>query len=475
MSFILDPPSTLQIDATTAILVARFALDDIAAVKDRRKDKRPEHAGLSDEELAFEQQAESLQQYISVLQDDIFSKSIQQALDTDMGMLDTLRVVERAESDDHIYAAALAEGRALPLKSNSQRALEDRYFYRLSGVFLRINLHLTISLPLNIEINKIRINQSAAGARRKILAKTKPSRFELRTLERGRQAGDHASCIACSDPVPPNDPASRLLAPCRHYYCRDCLVGLVEASLTDGELLPLRCCKQPFQTDLVLPFIPNSRLVQFQDKLKELEVPPADRVYCPKPSCSLFLGSTGTASECPACHTKVCGQCKEVDHPGMECQENISVQQLHTLAKQKHWQTCPSCKAIVELEQGCNHITCRWCRAQFCYPCAAKWKTCGCPVWDEQRLYTEAVNIENDIVEDEDRPAPNPVELAGRVRQRVEHLRQNHECGRHRWTRDENRRNCRYCGVHYSKYLLVCRFCAMARCESCVKALRNRE
>ncbi|KAJ7588653.1 hypothetical protein C8J56DRAFT_785174 [Mycena floridula] len=455
MSFILDPPNSLEIDTTTAILVARFALDDIAAVKDRRKGKGPEHAGLTDEELAFEQQAESLQQYISVLQDDIFSKSIQQALDTDMGMLDTLRVVERAESDDHVYAAALAERRALPPKSNSQRALEDRYFY-------------PSNVPSSLDGEVLEEEESIDTPPDYSLLLPKETSIDISCRIK-------ASCIACSDPVSPNDPASRLLAPCRHYYCRDCLVGLVEASLTDGELLPLRCCKQPFQTDLVLPFIPNSRLVQFQDKLKELEVPPADRVYCPKPSCSLFLGSTGTASECPACHTKVCGQCKEVEHPGMECQENISVQQLHTLAKQKHWQTCPSCKAIVELEHGCNHITCRWCRAQFCYPCAAKWKTCGCPVWDEQRLYTEAVNIENDIVEDEDRPAPNPVELEGRVRQRVEHLRQNHECGRHRWTRDESRRNCRYCGVRYSKYLLVCRFCSMARCENCVKALRNRE
>ncbi|KAJ7588629.1 hypothetical protein C8J56DRAFT_785459, partial [Mycena floridula] len=112
------------------ILVARFSLDDIAALKDRRKGKQSEHAGLTDEELAFVQQADSLQQCIYVLQDDMFSKSIQQALDTDMGILDTVRVIERAESNDHVYTSALAEGRALPPKSNMQRALQDRYFYR---------------------------------------------------------------------------------------------------------------------------------------------------------------------------------------------------------------------------------------------------------------------------------------------------------------------------------------------------------
>lgn len=41
------------------------------------------------------------------------------------------------------------------------------------------------------------------------------------------------------------------------------------------------------------------------------------------------------------------------------------------------WRRCYKCNALVEHDQGCSHMTCR-CRAQFCYTCGLKWKTCGC-------------------------------------------------------------------------------------------------
>jgi hypothetical protein len=44
---------------------------------------------------------------------------------------------------------------------------------------------------------------------------------------------------------------------------------------------------------------------------------------------------------------------------------------------------------VVELAQGCYHMTCR-CRAEFCYLCSKPWKNCPCPQWDERRLLVEA-------------------------------------------------------------------------------------
>lgn len=85
------------------------------------------------------------------------------------------------------------------------------------------------------------------------------------------------------------------------------------------------------------------------------------------------------------------------------------MKELMGVAKRNRWQTCPNCKEIVELDQGCYHITyvlrslmaltptnslnrCR-CRHQFCYLCVAEWKTCGCPVWDERNIIDAAAPI----------------------------------------------------------------------------------
>jgi hypothetical protein len=49
------------------------------------------------------------------------------------------------------------------------------------------------------------------------------------------------------------------------------------------------------------------------------------------------------------------------------------------MGEKSGWRRCYKCRTLVELTQGCSHITCR-CKAQFCYICGAVWDpTVGCP------------------------------------------------------------------------------------------------
>jgi len=47
------------------------------------------------------------------------------------------------------------------------------------------------------------------------------------------------------------------------------------------------------------------------------------------------------------------------------------------LADNEGWRRCYNCQALVEHNQGCIHMTCK-CRAEFCYICGLKWRTCSC-------------------------------------------------------------------------------------------------
>jgi hypothetical protein len=47
------------------------------------------------------------------------------------------------------------------------------------------------------------------------------------------------------------------------------------------------------------------------------------------------------------------------------------------LAETEGWKRCYSCHALVEHNKGCRHMTCR-CRAEFCYICGLRWRTCAC-------------------------------------------------------------------------------------------------
>ena len=182
----------------------------------------------------------------------------------------------------------------------------------------------------------------------------------------------------------------------------------------------------------------------FDAKRVELDVPAANRIYCPRPTCSVFLGGSESSNNsdlvCGECGTSVCPQCRQPSHSGENCSENAGTLAMRELARTERWQTCPGCKAIVELEVGCYHMTCR-CRTQFCYLCAVPWKGCTCPQWDDDRLLETAQRR----VEQEMRaPVPEPV-YHERVRQMANVLRSRHDCDRHRWSNRRGPAECEEC------------------------------
>ena len=95
----------------------------------------------------------------------------------------------------------------------------------------------------------------------------------------------------------------------------------------------------------------------------------------------------------PECKTKTCNSCKAHVDPSPDtshvCQKDADDQDVLALAKQVEWARCPGCEALVELNLGCFHMTCR-CKTEFCYRCQEKWKSCRCPQWEEQHLIAAA-------------------------------------------------------------------------------------
>jgi hypothetical protein len=290
-------------------------------------------------------------------------------------------------------------------------------------------------------------------------------------------------CIICGDDVRRSQSFN---APCSHFYCRGCLVNLVEASTKDETLYPVRCCQQPLPVADFLPLLPSDLRSHFQDKSAEFATPPTSRIYCPNQTCSEFLGSSsGHKSEITcACGTRVCSACKNRAHSHEDCAENVQTSAVKSLASQMGWQTCPGCHAIVELWQGCYHMTCR-CSTQFCYLCAALWKTCDCRQWDDQRLLDDAERrVYNEFGARE--AAARPEVFVDRVYQRMAALEENHECLAHRWVYRSGGGCCEECHDNLRNFLMVrltsfecmdfadnfrqlkrCRHCQVLVCRRC--------
>lgn len=121
------------IDAETALLIARLALDDIDEVEANRKGKTRADAPSSHEERAFDLQREMLENFLQLDEDYRFAKSLDHALAADQDILTIVGDLERAAEDDRRAAVALSRGLPMPPISVAQRSVEDLEYLALES------------------------------------------------------------------------------------------------------------------------------------------------------------------------------------------------------------------------------------------------------------------------------------------------------------------------------------------------------
>ncbi|KAK5454186.1 hypothetical protein LTS15_006186 [Exophiala xenobiotica] len=196
-------------------------------------------------------------------------------------------------------------------------------------------------------------------------------------------------CLTCGADDVPISKSARL--PCTHRMCHSCLKRIFTMSVKDPAHMPPRCC-----TDQDIDLKHVEKL--FDQKFKKLwnrryaEFKTKNRIYCPARRCGAWIKPHYIKVEdgrkvgrCKHCKTRVCGVCSQKMHVSRDCPKDPETKAFVEVAKEKGWQRCYSCSAMVELKEGCNHMTCR-CTAEFCMVCGLKWKSCDCPWFNYQTV-----------------------------------------------------------------------------------------
>ncbi|KAL0933090.1 ibr domain-containing protein [Colletotrichum truncatum] len=189
------------------------------------------------------------------------------------------------------------------------------------------------------------------------------------------------NCVACLDDFRPTKIAK---LKCGHRMCDSCLKRRFKLSVTDSQSMPPKCC-----TSDLIPLKYVERLLSSDFKMKwnkkYWEYTTRNRIYCPSRRCGEWIRPGDIhrrggrkCGTCKACGIDVCCSCKGKWHSSRACPDDEDTTRFLEQAKEAGWQRCYKCSHMVELEEGCNHMTCR-CGAQFCMICGVKWKNCECP------------------------------------------------------------------------------------------------
>ncbi|PVH84534.1 hypothetical protein DL98DRAFT_485129 [Cadophora sp. DSE1049] len=423
-------------DSETAALILQLHIEDSDELFSSCEGKGKGIEGVvSDTQIALQLYRDELQRNANIISDQNMTRSMARACQTDGNMLALSFSQEQRETRDRQVALRLS-GEAAPLAiteraANEDEELDDEMLEKLSALYI-----------------------CAAGEEQSSKwAASRPSKVPKR------------HCTACRETFSFSELGR---APCTHEYCRTCLQDLFNASMTDDTLLPPRCCRQPITptTNIRIYLTPS---IAHLYSAKKIEFDTPNRTSRSNPLCSSFIRTEYVVEEkatCQVCEAVTCTICKGAEHGG-DCPEDEALKMVLETARENQWQRCYNCHRLVELDTGCNHMTCP-CSAQFCYKCGERWKTCRCEQWDEHRLYARAEVV----------IARQPAHINQPLEQRqarfanvVQDLLDRHECDHESWRWVGGPHECEECRHDLPDYIFQCRQCHIQACNRC---RRNR-
>jgi hypothetical protein len=162
-----------------------------------------------------------------------------------------------------------------------------------------------------------------------------------------------ARCAICWGDLPAG---GLIKLPCDQLYCVSCLRNFFTLATMNESLYPPSCCGHRVPLELIKRYLTEDQIEDFKDA--GIEFSTTGRIYCSNRICNRFIpleNIQGDVAFCRKCLVGTCVHCRDGEHDG-DCPKDAALNSTLDLAAKKGWRRCGSCKAIVELVVGCNHM-----------------------------------------------------------------------------------------------------------------------
>ncbi|KAG2076422.1 hypothetical protein BDR04DRAFT_765108 [Suillus decipiens] len=220
------------------------------------------------------------------------------------------------------------------------------------------------------------------------------------------------SCPICYDNI-----SSPLPLGCGHVYCAPCMRHFLTSALDSGQF-PLACmgdetrCKVPIPIPTIQQFLPQTSFNRLLEVVFNAHISqhPQEFKYCKTPDCNQIYRSTDpnttVVGQCPSCFSNICTSCHNDVHDGMNCAENK--RQAGRVTEERETEAwlaahgervkkCPTCQALIEKVDGCNHMTCTLCKSHICWRCMGVFS--AATIYDHMRNEHGTIYDENPVNE----------------------------------------------------------------------------
>ena len=195
------------------------------------------------------------------------------------------------------------------------------------------------------------------------------------------QLQDKFLCQICYDET---DISESFALGCGHRFCKCCFSEYLRSEISNGSsCVTTKCpehkCKQIVTKSVVHQLLHPQEasrydlyfLRDFIEKSKNMK-------YCPAPGCDKVAVGSGVTTICCPCSYVYCFKCGEEAHDPCSCRQ-LAVWREKCAGESEtlKWilvntKKCPKCFVRIEKNNGCNHMSCKLCRYEFCWLCMGK-------------------------------------------------------------------------------------------------------
>jgi ariadne-1 len=199
--------------------------------------------------------------------------------------------------------------------------------------------------------------------------------------------------ICCED----GDDLETYAMRCGHRFCVDCYRHyLAQKIREEGEAARIQCpgndCHMIVDSKSLSLLVTDDLKDRYQTLLTRTYVDDKENLkWCPAPNCEYAVDCHVKQRELQrivptvqcGCKHYFCFGCTLNDHQPSPCKlVKMWLQKCEDDSETANWisantKECPKCHSTIEKNGGCNHMTCRKCKHEFCWMCMGLWSEHG--------------------------------------------------------------------------------------------------